>query len=113
MNHVLGTTVEVNIELHGLLLGCVLILSSFSVELSEDCELSVVNAEFDIWEDGVDEHGLSQLVTNNSVPFRNEIWISTLEHIGKWKTDFFKVSCHQDQENGSVEELSDEDTIGN
>lgn len=108
---IFGSTVQINVDLHGGLLGLEWVTSETVVQKSEGELLAVGNTEFNEWEDGVDDHSLGESVTNLGVPWRSEIIEWSLEQWGAWEANFFKVSWRKEQEDTSVEELSSEYTI--
>ena len=59
MNEVLWSTVEIDIKLHRGFLCFVSIRRPASIHSSKDLSLSISNTEFNVGEDGVDEHSLS------------------------------------------------------
>lgn len=113
MDEIFRSTVEVNIHLHGSLLGLISITGPASIHKSESKSLSVSNTEFDNGENGVDNHSLCKSIANSCVPFRNHIIERSLENELSWETNFFKVGLGKNQKDGSVEELGHENTIGN
>lgn len=109
MHHIDWSGVQGHILELSSLLGCSLTLTETSIESTGDKFDSMANANFNIWHESHDKHGLLHLYTNIHIPISIHIWVLTSD----WEESsdrVLKVSIGQECDNTSVDHLSNENT---
>lgn len=99
-----------NILLDGDLLGDVLIAFEWSVKESESESHSPEDEEFHDWPVDIEKHSSNEGWSNIIEPNWVEIAESSFE---EWHVLFRQVSIAEEEEDSSIEELNNEDTVGN
>lgn len=79
---------------------------------SEEPDHRVIDHLHDKWEEGVDEHRLDEGVAGHLIPTRDVIRVVAVEDASSERERFGEVSLDEEQDQGGVEELSKEDTVG-
>ena len=73
--------------------------------------LNISNNLHDEWEESIDEHRLNEGVSCHSVPVWNVIWECTSEDAVSECERFREVSFDEEQDQGSIKELGEENTV--
>jgi hypothetical protein len=114
MDEINGSTVELNILLNGGFLGLVLIArADGSVKDSEAESQSPEGEEFHDGPEDVEHHGVEHGVADVVEPERVEVWDLSLEEESEEGSLFLHVGVGSQEQEGSVEELDNEDSISN
>jgi hypothetical protein len=114
MDEINGSTVELNILLNGGFLGLVLIArADGSVKDSEAESQSPEGKEFHDGPEDVEHHGVEHGVADVIEPERVEVWDLSLEEESEEGSLFLHVGVGSQEQEGSVEELDNEDSISN
>ena len=82
--------------------------------LVHSCEkpyLNIGNNLHDEWEEGIDEHRLNEGISGYTVPPRNVVRECTIEDSVSECERLGEVSLDEEQDQGSIEELGEENTV--